>query len=76
MSALYGRALVHCGSGPRAAALAAIHLGLREGMPSEDVLAMMRDWGHPLESPQLAEFVVGYVDRNRGLYNKLEREIW
>jgi uncharacterized protein (TIGR01244 family) len=76
MSGLPGRALVHCGSGRRAAALSAIHLGLREGMQSEDVLAMARDWGYPLEPPQLADFVAGYVERNRGLYNKLEREIW
>jgi uncharacterized protein (TIGR01244 family) len=76
ISGISGRVLVHCGSGRRAAALAAIHLGLKEGMRGEEVLAMARDWGCPLEPPQLADFVSDYVERNRALYKKLEREIW
>ena len=76
MSGMPGRVLVHCGSGRRAAALTAIHLGLKEGMRGEEVLAMARDWGCALEPTQLADFLSGYVERNRGLYKKLEREIW
>lgn len=76
MSGLPGRVLVHCGSGGRAAALTAIHLGLKEGMRGEEVLAMARDWGCPIESARLADFVCSYVERNRGLYKNLEREIW
>jgi uncharacterized protein (TIGR01244 family) len=76
ISGLPGRVLVHCGSGRRAAALTAIHLGLKEGRRGEEVLAMARDWGWPLEPPPLADFVSNYVDRNRGLYKNLEREIW
>lgn len=76
MSGLAGRVLVHCGSGRRAAALTAIHLGLKEGMRGEEVVAMARDWGCALEPARLADFVSSYVDRNRGLYKNLEREIW
>jgi protein tyrosine phosphatase (PTP) superfamily phosphohydrolase (DUF442 family) len=76
MSAPPGRTLVHRGSGRSAAALSAIHLGLREGMRSEDVLAMARSWGLPIEPPELADFVAGYVERNDVLYDELEREIW
>jgi uncharacterized protein (TIGR01244 family) len=76
MSAPRGRTLVHCGSGRRAAAVSAIHLGLREGMRSEDVLGMARNWGLPIEPPELADFVAGYVERNHVLYDELEREIW
>ena len=76
MSTPPGRTLVHCGSGRRAAALSAIHLGLREGMRSEDVLGMARNWGLPIEPPELADFVAGYVERNHVLYDELEREIW
>ena len=68
MSAPPGRTLVHCGSGRRAAALSAIHLGLREGMRSEDVLGMARNWGLPIEPPELADFVADSAQKAKYLH--------
>jgi uncharacterized protein (TIGR01244 family) len=75
MSGLPGRVLVHCGSGRGAAALTAIHLGLKEGLRGEEVLAMARDWGWALEPPPLADFVSSYVEQPRPLQESRARDL-
>jgi uncharacterized protein (TIGR01244 family) len=74
MSGLPGRVLVHCGSGRRAAALTAIHLGLKEGRRGDGAglglaartasacglrVELRRPQPRPLQEPRARDLVTG-----------------
>ena len=63
---LPGPVFVHCHKGKRAGAFAMMHTAVEAGMTGEETLQRAEQMGFECDTPQLKEFVAGYIDRNRG----------
>ncbi len=55
-------AYVHCGLGGRAAAMAAIHEGVRQGLSGDEAVRRAEEAGLGLEDGELVRFVRDFVD--------------
>lgn len=63
LETLPGRVVLHCGSGRRAAILATIDLGCKEGLSAKECLTRVRALGFDCdEMPALRDLLVRYVD--------------
>ena len=58
--------LLHCASGKRSGAFAMMHLAAEEGMSGDETLEKAEAMGFECDTPELEDFVRGYVDRHRG----------
>jgi uncharacterized protein (TIGR01244 family) len=58
-------AYVHCGGARRAGAFAMIAWAMQENATGEQALAKADEIGLPLDTPELRQFVLGYVDAHR-----------
>lgn len=76
VSAVTGPVFVHCASGKRSMACTLIHLGLKEGLSADDVLARAEENGFAFDPAPLERFIRDYVERNRQAYERLERNMW
>ena len=62
---LPGPVFVHCHKGKRAGALAMMHSAIEAGWTGDQTLQTAQEMGFQCDVPALAEFVKGYIDRNR-----------
>ena len=64
LKALPGPVFVHCHKGKRAGAFAMMAAAVEQGWSGEQTLEMAEQMGFECDTPQLKDFVKGYVDRN------------
>jgi uncharacterized protein (TIGR01244 family) len=63
---LPGPVFVHCHKGKRAGAFAMMHTAVEADMTGEQTLQRAEQMGFECDTPELKEFVTGYIDRHRG----------
>ena len=63
---LPGPVYIHCATGKRAGAFTMMHLASDNGMSGEATFQQAEAMGFACDSPDLAAFVCGYVDRRGG----------
>lgn len=61
---LPGPILVHCATSKRSGALVMIHLAAEQGLSGEQAVEKAAYLGFECDTPELEEFVKGYVDRH------------
>lgn len=58
--------LVHCASGKRSGAMVMMHLAAEQDMSGEQAIEKAEQMGFECDTPELEEFVKGYVNRHSG----------
>lgn len=58
--------LVHCTSGKRSGAFVMMHIGSEQSMTGEEVIKKAEEMGFECDTPELEDFVKGYVDSHNG----------
>ncbi|MEQ8397921.1 protein tyrosine phosphatase family protein [Thalassobaculum sp.] len=61
---LPGPILVHCATGKRSGAMVMIHLAVEQGLSGDQAVEKAAHLGFECDTPELEEFVKGYVDRH------------
>ncbi|WP_259400253.1 hypothetical protein [Roseovarius sp. SCSIO 43702] len=59
-------ALVHRASGKRSGGFVMMHIGCEKGMSGAEVIRKAEEMGFECDTPELEEFVRGYVDSHNG----------